>query len=52
VLRWCVADDWREDNPARTWDRSIIKERRDPIALPRDEDIDAVVARAPATSPR
>ena len=47
VLRWCVAHEWREDNPARTWDRSIIAERRDPIVLPSDYDIDCVVAAAP-----
>jgi integrase/recombinase XerD len=28
VLRWCVSQNWREDNPAAVWDRSIIKERR------------------------
>jgi len=47
VLRWCVAHNWREDNPARNWDRSIIRERRDPIILPTDADIDRVVADAP-----
>jgi integrase/recombinase XerD len=47
VLRWCVAHGWREDNPARSWDRSIIRERRDPIMLPADTDIDRVVAAAP-----
>lgn len=40
---------WREDNPAKTWDRSHIKERRDPIVLPDDREIDAVIAAAPAT---
>lgn len=47
VLRWCAAQGWREDNPARSWDRSVIKERRDPIALPSESDIAAVVAAAP-----
>ena len=47
VLRWCVGHGWREDNPARDWDRSIIRERRDPITLPSERDIDAVVAQAP-----
>jgi integrase/recombinase XerD len=47
VLRWCVAQNWREDNPAASWDRSIIKERRDPIVLPESYDIDYVVAVAP-----
>ena len=47
ILRWCVAHSWREDNPARNWDRSVIRERRDPIVLPADADIDQVVAAAP-----
>lgn len=47
VLRWCASQDWREDNPARTWDRSVIKERRDPISLPSIADIDTVVSGAP-----
>jgi integrase len=47
VLRWTVSAGWREDNPARDWDRSAIKERREPIALPRDGDIEAVLAECP-----
>lgn len=47
VLRWCVSQNWREDNPAAIWDRSVIKERRDPITLPEPYDIDCVVAAAP-----
>jgi integrase/recombinase XerD len=47
VLRWCAGQGWREDNPARTWDRSVIKERREPIVLPEPYDIDCVVAEAP-----
>lgn len=47
VLAACVAWGWREDNPAREWDRSAIKERRDPIILPAPEDIDYVVSKAP-----
>jgi integrase len=47
VLGWCVGHGWREDNPAREWDRSIIRERRDPITLPSESDIAAVVTEAP-----
>lgn len=47
VLRWCVSQSWREDNPAATWDRSVIKERRDPITMPEPYDIDSTVATAP-----
>jgi integrase/recombinase XerD len=52
VLRWCVAHGWREDNPARAWDRSVIKERREPIVLPAEADIDRVVALAPGNFAR
>ena len=47
ILRWCVAQGWREDNPARLWDRSVVRERRNPILLPDHKDIDVVVAEAP-----
>lgn len=46
VLRYCCAQGWREDNPAKTYDRTVIRERRDPIILPLEEDIDATVKRA------
>lgn len=52
VLRWCCAHDWREDNPVRSWDRSVIRERRDPIVLPEDIAISAVVAAAPGNFAR
>ncbi len=48
VLHACVGWGWREDNPARNYDRSHIKERRDPITLPTDDHVDAVLAHAPA----
>ena len=52
VLRWCSAQGYREDNPTRVWDRGVIKERRDPIRLPEDYDIDCVVAAAPGNFAR
>jgi integrase/recombinase XerD len=52
VLRWSVAHGWRDDNPARTFDLSIIRERRDPIVLPSAGDIDRVVATAPGNFAR
>ncbi len=52
VLRWCSGHAWREDNPARTWDRSVVRERRDPIVLPEAADIDRVVALAPGNFAR
>ena len=39
VLRHCVAWGWRDDNPAKDFDRSIIRERRDPIRPPTDAEI-------------
>jgi integrase/recombinase XerD len=47
VLRWCVAHQWREDNPAEAFDRTVVRERRDPIVLPDAGDVDRVVAIAP-----
>jgi integrase/recombinase XerD len=47
VLKYCIAKSWREDNPAKAFDRSHIKEKRDPIVLPSEADIDTVIAAAP-----
>lgn len=47
VLDWCVHEAWVEENVARAYDRRGIKERRDPIVLPLDRDIDTVVADCP-----
>jgi integrase/recombinase XerD len=52
VLRYCCAQGWREDNPAKAYDRSVIREKRDPIVLPDPADIDAVVALAPGNFAR
>lgn len=49
VLRWCVSKGWIEENVAHVWDRSAIREKRDPISLPDDRDIDRVVALASPT---
>lgn len=47
ILRCCCAWGWRDDNPAKAFDRDIIRERRDPILLPSDGTILAVILRAP-----
>ena len=47
VLRFAVAEGWIDVNAAKEWDRSVIRERRDPIVLPDTADIDAVVAACP-----
>lgn len=52
VLRWCIAQGWRDDNPAAAWDRSIIRERREPVNLPNESEIDAVIALAPGNLAR
>jgi len=39
ILSACQLWGWRDDNPARDFDRSFIRERRDPINPPSDDDI-------------
>lgn len=48
VLRWAVAREWISSNPARDFDRGIIRERREPVRLPTDEDVSALLAVTPA----
>ena len=48
LLAACVAWGWREDNPARAYDRSLIRERRDPIQPPDPGDVAVFIAFAPA----
>lgn len=47
VIEWCIAQGWRDDNPARERSRASIKERRDPIMLPNPIHIAMVVGEAP-----
>jgi integrase/recombinase XerD len=47
VLSSCCAWGWRDENPAKSFDRSIIREMRDPITLPLAEDMDAVIGLCP-----
>lgn len=48
VLGFAVDEKWRKGNPALDAMRSRrLKERRDPIVLPEDRDIERVIARAP-----
>lgn len=44
LLSACVSWGWRTDNPARSYDRSIIRERREPITPPADEDVAKLIA--------
>jgi integrase/recombinase XerD len=47
LLASCVAWGWRHDNPARLFDRSIIRERRDPIIPPTPDMVEKLIAAAP-----
>lgn len=46
ILGSAVAWGWIDTNPARSFERSVVAERRGPIVLPSDQDIDALAARA------
>ena len=47
VLSACCQWEIRTGNPARDFDRRLVKEHREPIRTPDDEDINAVLTRAP-----
>lgn len=47
LLSACVTWGWRQDNPVSLYDRSSIRERRDPITLPRPQDVDMLLAACP-----
>lgn len=47
LLANCVAWGWIASNPASLYDRSLIREHRDPITPPDDASVDAVIAAAP-----
>lgn len=47
VLKFCILKGWRDDNPVLA-KLALIPERRDPIVLPLDRDIELVASRAPA----
>lgn len=47
VLRAASAWGWIKGNAARSYDRGVIPERRDPIVLPTDEEINALISAAP-----
>jgi len=43
ILSACQLWGWRDDNPARDFDRSFIRERRDPIDPPSDAEVAKLV---------
>jgi len=46
LLSHCVAHGYRDDNPAREWDRSTIRDTREPIQRPCMKSFDACVKEA------
>lgn len=48
VLRAAESWGWIETNPIRLYDRSFLRERREPIVLPTEADIQKLCQRAPA----
>jgi integrase/recombinase XerD len=44
VMNYAVAQEWRDSNPVLPWLKTV-KERRDPIVEPRDQDIYLMIAR-------
>jgi len=47
LLSSCMAWGWLQSNPARLFDRSIIRERRNPISPPADDDVEKLIAASP-----
>lgn len=47
LMRYCVARGWRDDNPAREWDRSTIPETREPYERVDERSFNACVEEAP-----
>ena len=52
LLACCVAWGLRTDNPLRVYDRSLLRERRDPIQPPDPADVAKVIAAAPPAMAR
>jgi integrase len=48
LMAACVAWGWRDDNPVRLYDRSVVlRERREPIEPPGEDDFQRVLAAVP-----
>lgn len=48
LMRYCVSRAWRDDNPAREWDRSTIPEEREPFKRLDERSYQACLAEAGA----
>ena len=51
VMNFAIVNGWCESNPVLPR-MKLIKEKRDPIVLPRDEDIELMISRAPGMWPQ
>lgn len=51
ILKACCGWGWRDDNPAKAFDLSLVRERRDPITLPPDDHIEAMIAECGTFAP-
>jgi integrase/recombinase XerD len=51
VMNFAIVNGWCEANPVLPR-MKLIKEERDPIVLPRDEDIELMISRAPGMWPQ
>jgi integrase/recombinase XerD len=47
LLSSCIVWRWTDSNPARTFDRTIIREQKKPIIIPSDRDIETMIAALP-----
>lgn len=47
ILDYAIGEEWIQENPTLTVRHKRLRERRDPITLPADEDIQAMLAAAP-----
>lgn len=47
MLACCQAWGWIDKNVAKDFDRSVIKERRDPISPPSDDDVERMISACP-----
>ena len=52
ILACTVAWGWREDNPAKDFDRSVIREYREPIVPPSPDDVAKLIRGAPGNLAR
>lgn len=47
VLRVCISEGWIDSNPAKAYDRSLLRDRKPPFKEPPGQDIEDLIAAAP-----